>query len=126
GEDVIRDFHVTGVQTCALPIFAFRETLHDFHSSTSPESRLHTTGAHAAVGHDLDPGAFRSVQNGTCGNGEAAPVGRHDRAAGEAADPQRLIAGQADAYAAKPSAPVDLRGDEPHLAGDLAKAGHCD
>src|SRR6266700_4827030 len=29
-EDGIRDFHVTGVQTCALPIFAFRSiTDHD-------------------------------------------------------------------------------------------------
>src|SRR5690606_41132771 len=25
-EDGIRDFHVTGVQTCALPIFDFRDT----------------------------------------------------------------------------------------------------
>src|SRR5690606_39784647 len=27
-EDVIRDFHVTGVQTCALPILVLRRRLH--------------------------------------------------------------------------------------------------
>src|SRR5690606_40265294 len=34
-EDGIRDFHVTGVQTCALPIFALRETVHRFVSGYS-------------------------------------------------------------------------------------------
>src|SRR5690606_40468579 len=52
-EDGIRDFHVTGVQTCALPIFKVHKTF------------VHDGGAFAEVGSQTyacrmrDPHAFR-------------------------------------------------------------------
>src|SRR5690606_39420652 len=44
-EDSIRDFHVTGVQTCALPIYAARlkTTVDGLVKSISPDGRIHTT-----------------------------------------------------------------------------------
>src|SRR5690606_40809352 len=50
-EDGIRDFHVTGVQTCALPIFAVTATCA---TGCRPQDQ------------DADPG------------GEAGPAGEHD------------------------------------------------
>src|SRR5690606_39856803 len=46
-EDGIRDFHVTGVQTCALPIFAY----FDQHRSQLDESR--TALENVAEGRDF-------------------------------------------------------------------------
>src|SRR5690606_40423472 len=37
-EDGIRDFHVTGVQTCALPIFATEEKLKSFFKEFFPDT----------------------------------------------------------------------------------------
>src|SRR5690606_41008847 len=60
-EDGIRDFHVTGVQTCALPIFCEKLHFHPVsvttssahHTPHSPHTRkLQTTEGHqTAVGH---------------------------------------------------------------------------
>src|SRR5688500_19264980 len=51
-EDGIRDYKVTGVQTCALPIFPRHTSLHQL--SLAPTkidcSELHATGADAALG----------------------------------------------------------------------------
>src|SRR5207302_5031490 len=46
-EDGIRDFHVTGVQTCALPIFAGRQASPPQARARSEASGRDARGAHA-------------------------------------------------------------------------------
>src|SRR5690606_40686618 len=60
-EDGIRDFHVTGVQTCALPISPTKET---------PPANVSTT-----AGRPIDEPA------GNCGWGRSAAIGTKDVAA---------------------------------------------
>src|SRR5690606_39377510 len=43
-EDGIRDFHVTGVQTCALPIYALARLSERFYSLPRPDSGRKSTG----------------------------------------------------------------------------------
>src|SRR5690606_476055 len=71
-EDGIRDFHVTGVQTCALPIYDSTLFEVDIHTGRAEQIRIHL----AAIGHPLvgDPlyapgGLPRAVDPGLPGDG---------------------------------------------------------
>src|SRR5207302_3307517 len=70
-EDGIRDFHVTGVQTCALPIFGL----------TSMETRLRTISA-TTTGCEQIPGApeqFTLMPMTSDGRSEERRVGKECR-----------------------------------------------
>src|SRR5690606_39975212 len=58
-EDGIRDFHVTGIQTCALPIYQRNYHVKDIHTSGSAEKLTHINYA------------FGNVANGKCQIGDA-------------------------------------------------------
>src|SRR5690606_39617043 len=67
-EDGIRDFHVTGVQTCALPIFRRRDS--------RPNARfivLDPNGEYAEAFKDLDDVRLFQVDVGP-NNGESRPL----------------------------------------------------
>src|SRR5207302_6817629 len=64
-EDGIRDFHVTGVQTCALPIYHQRSSLTRPVSSSRPRSGSQgSADAHSLMwGHSRDEGGARIRSN---------------------------------------------------------------
>src|SRR5690606_39725059 len=68
-EDGIRDFHVTGVQTCALPIYRRVPGPHNLRGSPAPRRRP-GRGERAAQG--TDPGAGERKSGG---EGKAVEVG---------------------------------------------------
>src|SRR5690606_40473373 len=59
-EDGIRDFHVTGVQTCALPISGKRCTIHGF--SGCPGKWIHHREGHCC-GWRYGPGCCPGLSN---------------------------------------------------------------
>src|SRR5690606_40531730 len=69
-EDGIRDFHVTGVQTCALPIFFVarnKKALHEYDILDSWEAGIVLTGPEVKsvrAGRVNMAGAFARVENG--------------------------------------------------------------
>src|SRR5690606_40877204 len=54
-EDGIRDFHVTGVQTCALPIYEAEVAERQEQRRARPDDEAHP----AFPGHPPEPAAFR-------------------------------------------------------------------
>src|SRR5690606_39353061 len=74
-EDGIRDFHVTGVQTCALPISSIDVTTTDAGSATCPRS---ASSAARPVSPGGGAGSWRGTTPGA--GGGAAPVRKIGRA----------------------------------------------
>src|SRR5690606_40644177 len=72
-EDGIRDFHVTGVQTCALPIFAEEgAAVTDHHQADGDEHEAATLVVATAAGHH----AVAQIGRASCRErGESARVG---------------------------------------------------
>src|SRR5690606_40450839 len=64
-EDGIRDFHVTGVQTCALPIYPVRtlQTLCEFLGESFESEMLDTSKSGAAVNRAQEPWKVRVTQS---------------------------------------------------------------
>src|SRR5207302_7265746 len=64
-EDGIRDFHVTGVQTCALPILPERDVVRGGCSASATTSRSGTRSRSTAVASRAFPAATRAPRAST-------------------------------------------------------------
>src|SRR5690606_39343643 len=69
-EDGIRDFHVTGVQTCALPIYAARTRMlqgliQDTFDKAHPHAWELQTATVQHIQHQLDTGTLRKQAVGS-------------------------------------------------------------
>src|SRR5207302_6660135 len=83
-EDGIRDFHVTGVQTCALPILQNGHATASVSAPVSAASRARSTLICARTGPTTRPRTRRSRREPRQRRSEERRVGKGCRAAGTA------------------------------------------
>src|SRR5690606_39521440 len=91
-EDGIRDFHVTGVQTCALPIYCQLETNYHFggYAKLKPELLAFISAFTQRTGIPLDPiytgkmmfGIYDMIMKGRFERSEERRVGKECRSRG--------------------------------------------
>src|SRR5690606_40380957 len=82
-EDGIRDFHVTGVQTCALPICAGASTGASGRTKRSPPRRGASGGATAASCGNGSGSAGRRLREGRTGRCARSGARSEERRGGE-------------------------------------------
>src|SRR5690606_23112121 len=70
---------------------AFRKPFDNLDQPPGPEAGLHLAGADFLALQNLHGGPVLSIEQSACRNCQTASVCRLDRAATEAADPQRFI-----------------------------------
>src|SRR5690606_40484369 len=83
-EDGIRDFHVTGVQTCALPILAMRKSKRPNATPTAQDNSPSVEGTSASTSPPSSSSSVSAVSSSVTGplRSEERRVGREWRSRG--------------------------------------------